>query len=70
LLIVVVSVYIRIIVVQFAVPGVITIVLSRRPKVGVVAHIIEITIVVAPPARPRAKATTELIIFSFSENMN
>ena len=51
LLIVVVSVYIAIVVIQVAVPGIICIVLSRTPPVTVVANVVVISIVVAVPAR-------------------
>jgi len=58
LLIVVIAVDFSIIVVQFAVPGVVIIVLRSRPKVGVVANIVEITIVVVmPTTRPRRKSS-------------
>ena len=51
LLIVVVAVYIGIVVVQFAVPSVVRIVLCTTPPVTVVANVVVISIVVAVPAR-------------------
>jgi hypothetical protein len=51
LLIVVVLVCIAIVIVQVAVPGVVSVVLRRTPPVTVVANIVEITIVVAVASR-------------------
>jgi hypothetical protein len=50
-LIVVVSVYVVIVVVQIAVPSIVCIVLRRTPPVTVVTNVVEITIVVTVTAR-------------------
>jgi hypothetical protein len=51
ILIVVVSVYFIVVIVQIPVPRVICIVLCRRPEVAVVAQIVEITICVPVATR-------------------
>jgi hypothetical protein len=60
LLIVVVAVYIGIVVVQFAVPCVVRIVLCTTPPVAVVANVVVGSIVVAVTAREKEKAMTDL----------
>lgn len=61
MLIVVVAVDVGVIVVQVAVPRVITIVLRRGPKVGVVTEIVEITIIVVTvPARQPGHVSSRL----------
>jgi hypothetical protein len=60
LLIVVVAVYIGIVVVQFAVPSVVRIVLCTTPPVTVVANVVVGSIVVAVTAREKEKAMTGL----------
>jgi len=51
LLIVVVPVYIAIVVIQVAVPGIVCIVLRRTPPVTVLANVVECSIVVTVTAR-------------------